>query len=56
MRWHKRTTRNIWETLTELMQAEKQVMSYGVARYYEVSVNYLRLNKTGSVVRYCSII
>ena len=50
MRFHKRTTKNMHDGLQELLDSSKQTIHKGVKASYNVSINYLTLNRACSVV------
>lgn len=50
MRFHKRTSKNVHETLSELLESSKQAIYTGIKQTYSVSINYVELNRSCSVV------
>ena len=50
LRFHKRTTNNVHEELQELINSAKQTVYSGIKQNYKVTLNYVTLNRSVSVV------
>lgn len=50
LRFHKRTTKNVHEGLQQLIDSAKQTVYQGIKQNYKVTLNYVTLNRSCSVV------
>ena len=50
VKYHKRVTRNFTAELHELLDSSKQTMMKGITSNYRITLNYIRLNKSCTVV------
>ena len=50
LRFHKRTTNNVHEALQELINSAKQTVYSGIKQNFKVTLNYVTLNRSVSVV------
>ncbi|CDW81632.1 rbfa domain containing protein [Stylonychia lemnae] len=50
MRFHKRTTENVYNTLCSIIESQKQTIQRGVNQNYKITINHIELNKACSVV------
>ena len=50
LRFHKRTTKNVHEELQSLINSAKQTIYSGIKQNYQVILNYVKLNRSSSVV------
>jgi hypothetical protein len=50
MRFHKRTSKNVQEALQGLIDSSKQTVQAGIKQRFRVSLNYVQLNRSCSVV------
>lgn len=50
LKYHKRVTRNFHHELNQILDSEKQTNIRGVQESYRVNLNYIRLNKSCTVV------
>lgn len=50
LRFHKRTTNNVHEALQDLINSAKQTVYSGIKQNFKVTLNYVTLNRSVSVV------
>lgn len=50
LRFHKRTTNNVHEELQDLINSAKQTVYSGIKQNFKVTLNYVTLNRSVSVV------
>lgn len=51
MRYHKRLTNNVMDKLQSLIDNEKQSTQIGMTKGEKVTINYIDVNRSGSLVK-----